>query len=159
MDLTHEDVQRIVKIVDEAEHLEELELVYGDLRLPLRRQGSGARPAQATVPQPSPGSARPAAPPPAAKERAESRPVPDGMLAIRAPMLGTFYRSSAPGEAPFVEIGQQVKAEDTVCLIEVMKLFNSIQAGVAGKVAEIRVDNASLVEYGEVMIVIDPAKG
>jgi len=160
MELTHEDVQRIVKIVDEAEHLEELELVYGDLRLHVRRQGSGGRATQTSLAQATSDATRPAAPPsPAAKERTESRPFPEGMLAIRAPMLGTFYRSPAPGEAPFVEIGQQVNADDTVCLIEVMKLFNSIQAGVAGKIAEIRADNASLVEYGEVMIVIEPAKG
>ena len=159
MDLTHEDVQRIVKIVDEAEHLEELELVYGDLRLHLRRQGAGGgRPAQGSLPQAAPIAARPAAAAPAAKGRAESRPVPEGMVAIKAPMLGTFYRSSAPGEPPFVEVGRQVKADDTVCLIEVMKLFNSIQAGVAGKVAEIRAENGALVEFGEVMIVIDPDK-
>lgn len=158
MELTHEDVQRIVKIIDEAEHLEELELVYGDLRLHVRRQGSGGRPIQLSPPQALTDSARPAAPPPAAKGRTASRPVPEGMVAIKAPMLGTFYRSSAPGEPPFAEIGQQVKADDTVCLIEVMKLFNSIQAGVAGRIAEIRADNASLVEYGETLIVIEPEK-
>lgn len=160
MELTHEDVQRIVKIVDEAEHLGELELVYGDLRLHLRRQGTGervmpassGRPVSATTPSTAAqGGAA------AAARRAPS-PVPDGMVAIRAPMLGTFYRASAPGEPPFVEVGQQVEADQTICLIEVMKLFNSIQAGVAGRIAEIRTENASLVEFGEVLIVIEPAK-
>ena len=159
MDLTHDDVQRIVKIIDEAEHLEELELVYGDLRLHVKRQGSGGRAAQTSIPLASPDAEqRTASPPPTAKTRAEPRPVPEGMVAINAPMLGTFYRSSAPGEAPFVEVGQQVKADQTICLIEVMKLFNSIQAGVNGRIAEIRPGNASLVEYGEIIIVIDPEK-
>jgi acetyl-CoA carboxylase biotin carboxyl carrier protein len=72
-------------------------------------------------------------------------------------MLGTFYRAPAPGEKPFVEVGEAVKADDTVCLIEVMKLFNSITAGTAGRIAEIRAQNAALVEYNEVLIVIDPA--
>jgi acetyl-CoA carboxylase biotin carboxyl carrier protein len=74
-------------------------------------------------------------------------------------MLGTFYRAPAPGEQPFVEVGQEVKAEDTVCIIEVMKLFNSIKAGVAGRVAEIRAENAALVEYNEILVVIEAEKG
>jgi acetyl-CoA carboxylase biotin carboxyl carrier protein len=76
---------------------------------------------------------------------------------VRAPMMGSFYRSPAPGEKPFIEVGQSVAAEDTVCLIEVMKLFNSISAGVSGRVAEIRAENGALVEFGQVLIVIDPA--
>ena len=86
MDLTHEDVQRIVKIVDEAEHLEELELVYGDVRLHVRRQGSGGRAAQASLPRASSDAAQPAAPRlPAAKVQTEPRPVPKGMVAITIP--------------------------------------------------------------------------
>lgn len=160
MELTHEDVQRIVKIVDEAEHLDELELVYGDLRLHLRRQGAGERIAPASPGRATLATAPSAAVPPGAVAgaRGAPSPVPDGMVAIRAPMLGTFYRASAPGEPPFVEISQQVEADQTVCLIEVMKLFNSIQAGVAGRIVEIRPGNASLVEFGEVMVVIDPSK-
>ena len=150
-ELTHEDVQRILKIIDEAKHLEELDLVYGDFRLHIRRNASGERPIPSSVDSPAPSA-------PAAAAKPSVQPVPAGMVAIRAPMLGTFYRSPAPGEKPFVEAGQQVKADDTVCLIEVMKLFNSIRAGVNGKIAEIRTDNAALVEYDEVLIVIEPSK-
>lgn len=164
MELTHEDVQRIVRIVDEATHLEELDLVYGDFRLHIRRHGSGERaaPASATL---LPATAGQAAAPkplraevPAAKAKADSQPVPEGMVAIRAPMLGTFYRAPSPGERPFVEVGQQVKADDTVCVIEVMKLFNSLKAGITGKIVEIRAENAVTVEYNEVLIVIEPSK-
>lgn len=158
-ELTHEDVQRILKIIDEAKHLEELDLVYGDFRLHIRRHGSGERPAQTSATSPVAASAAPAQAPAPAKAKPAARAVPEGMVAIRAPMLGTFYRSPSPGEKPFVEVGQRVKADDTVCLIEVMKLFNSIKAGVDGKVAEIRVENAALVEYDEVLLVIEPAKG
>jgi acetyl-CoA carboxylase biotin carboxyl carrier protein len=157
MDLTHEDVQRILKIIDEASHLEELDLQYGDFRLHIRRHGAGER----AVPVPATASAQIAKPKtetPVAKGKAAPKPVPEGMVAIRAPMLGTFYRASSPGEKPFVEVGQSVAPDDTVCLIEVMKLFNSIKAGVAGKIAEIRSDNAALVEYNEVLIVIEPSK-
>lgn len=159
-ELTHEDVQRILRIIDEAKHLEELDLAYGDFRLHIRRNASGERSIASPVPDRAPHDATEkapaAAPAPAAKPAAQ--PVAAGMVAIRAPMLGTFYRSPSPGEKPFVEVGQQVKADDTVCLIEVMKLFNSIKAGVDGRIAEIRAQNGSLVEYDEVLIVIEPAK-
>ena len=69
-------------------------------------------------------------------------------------MLGTFYRAQTPGAPPFVEVGQRVRADDTVCLIEVMKLFNSVKAGVEGVVTQILAENAKLVEYNEVLIVI-----
>ena len=159
-ELTHEDVQRILKLVDHAEHLEELDLVYGDLQLHIRRHGAPDRPIAplAAAPPAASPAARPAAAP-AAKAKPAAPPVPEGMVAIRAPMLGTFYRAPSPGEKPFVEVGQQVKASDTVCLIEVMKLFNSINAGVDGTIAQIPADNAALVEYNQVLILIAPAQG
>jgi acetyl-CoA carboxylase biotin carboxyl carrier protein len=81
----------------------------------------------------------------------------EGEIAIRAPMLGTFYRASAPGQPRFVEAGQHVKADDTLCLIEVMKLFNSVRAGVDGVVRSILAENGSLVEYNQILFVIAPS--
>jgi len=72
-------------------------------------------------------------------------------------MLGTFYRASAPGEPPFVEVGSAVDPDTVVCLIEVMKMMNSIKAGVAGTVVEVCADNAQLVEYGEPLFRVAPA--
>jgi acetyl-CoA carboxylase biotin carboxyl carrier protein len=69
-------------------------------------------------------------------------------------MLGTFYRAPSPGEKPFVEVGQHVKAGDTVCLIEVMKLFNSISAGVDGTVVAIPAQNGVLVEYNQPLVYV-----
>ncbi|MBI3372574.1 MAG: acetyl-CoA carboxylase biotin carboxyl carrier protein [Betaproteobacteria bacterium] len=164
MDLTHNDVQNILKIIDEAEHLEEIELAYGDFRLHVRRHGAPAgggamheapAPAASAVP-PATASAPPGV---AAAPRAHAEPaVPEGMVAIRAPMLGTFYRAPSPGEKPFVELGQRVKASDTICLIEVMKLFNSITAGVDGRIAQILAENAALVEYRQILILIESDK-
>lgn len=79
-------------------------------------------------------------------------------MAIRAPMLGVFYRAPAPGQKPFVEVGQRVRADDTVCLLEVMKLFNSIRAGVDGEVIEILAANGSMVEFDQPMIFVKPSK-
>ena len=73
-------------------------------------------------------------------------------------MLGVFYRASAPGEKPFVEVGQRVHADDTVCLIEVMKLFNTIRAGVDGEIVNILVDNGGLVEFDQPIIFLKPSK-
>ena len=70
-------------------------------------------------------------------------------------MLGTFYRAPAPGERPFVEVGDKVGPGDTVCLMEVMKLFNSVKAGVAGTVVKIAAENGSMVEHGQTLILIE----
>jgi acetyl-CoA carboxylase biotin carboxyl carrier protein len=85
--------------------------------------------------------------------------VPEGMVAVRSPMLGTFYRAPSPGEKPFVEVGSRVTPEETVCLVEVMKLFNSIKAGVAGRVARIPVENGAMVEHAQLLILIEPDAG
>ena len=164
MELTHDDVQRILQLIDEAKHLEEFDLAYGDFQLRVRRHASGEPQAQLPLTPPSraaapaPDTKLAAAVAPSVQEKTASQPVKAGMRALRAPMLGTFYRAPSPGERPFVEVGQTVKAEDTVCLVEVMKLFNAIKAGIDGRIAEIRAENGKLVEYNEVLIVIEPAK-
>ena len=167
MELTYSDVQKILKMIDEAEHLNEIELVFGGFRLHVVRNGAGSSRPAAMAPTVSvqarerpPPSPPAAAPGPSGAARAAAPAVPDGVIAIRAPMLGTFYRASAPGEKPFVEVGQRVRADDTVCLIEVMKLFNSIRAGVDGEVVKILADNGGLVEFDQPLIFIAPsAKG
>lgn len=157
MELTYSDVQNILKIIDEAQHLEEIDLVYGGFRLHVVRNGAGGGKPLAITAAPA-ALAEAAAPVPAiTPSRAPSVPVPDGVVAIRAPMLGTFYRAPAPGEKPFVEEGQRVRADDTVCLIEVMKLFNSIRAGVDGEIVKVVADNGSLVEFDQPLIFIAPA--
>lgn len=164
--LTHEQVQRILNIIDEAEHIEELDLVCGDFRLHISKSSSGARldartdnprPPSLPVRVPPKDGAATSAPIPATPT-VPNNAVPAGMVGIRAPMLGTFYRSPAPGEKPFVEVGQKVRADDTVCLIEVMKLFNSIRAEVDGTIEEIRAQNSEMVEYDQVLFVIRQAK-
>ncbi|HEY1729100.1 MAG TPA: acetyl-CoA carboxylase biotin carboxyl carrier protein [Candidatus Baltobacteraceae bacterium] len=78
------------------------------------------------------------------------------LIAIRAPMSGTFFRAPAPNEPPFVEVGSRVSASDTVCIVEVMKLFNTISAGVAGTVVEIAAENEQAVTTGLPLIWIRP---
>jgi acetyl-CoA carboxylase biotin carboxyl carrier protein len=157
MDLTHDDVKKILEIIDGAEHLDEVELEFTGFHLHVRRGNAGAEspgaPAISAAPARQIETPQPSAPPGTRAEPA----LADGEIAVRAPMLGTFYRASAPGQSPFVEPGQHVKADDTLCLIEVMKLFNSIRAGVDGVVRSILAENGSLVEYNQVLFVIAPS--
>lgn len=159
-DLTHEDVRKIIELVDTAEQLDEVELVYNGFRLHLRRGRSGDAGIRAAAPIPA-GKSAPAvvaSVAPFNPGAAPEQPLAEGVVAVRSPMLGTFYRAPSPGEKPFTEVGDRVKADDTVCLIEVMKLFNSIRAGMDGTVVGIAVENGSLVEYNQVVILIDAGK-
>jgi acetyl-CoA carboxylase biotin carboxyl carrier protein len=156
MELTHEDVKRILEIIDRAEHLDEVELVFGGIHLHVRRGKASAESSSSSrisaASTPTIEAPKPSIP---AAQRSEPK-LAEGEVAIRAPMLGTFYRAAAPGQPPFVEAGQHVKANDTICLIEVMKLFNSIRAGVDGVVRSILAENGSLVEYNQMLFVIAP---
>jgi acetyl-CoA carboxylase biotin carboxyl carrier protein len=158
MDLSHDDVTKILEIIDGAEHLDEVELVFGGFHLHVQRdngqRGNGAAVPRALASAPMrPASAPAAGVAPAAAPRTEA-PLGAGEIAVKAPMLGTFYRAPSPGAPAFVEVGQRVRADDTVCLIEVMKLFNSIRAGVDGVVTRVLADDAKLVEYDQALIVV-----
>ncbi len=83
-------------------------------------------------------------------------PIPEGQVAIRAPNLGTFYRAPKPGAPPYIEIGQQIEIPTEVCLIEVMKLFTPVQGSVRGIVREIRARDGQMVEYDDVLIIVEP---
>ena len=163
-DLTHSDVESIIKIIDAAEHLNEIEIAFGNFRLHVVRAGSGSGPPMTTPVAPTTTRPPPQVSAPvveravATSAAAISPDIPPGAVAIRAPMLGIFYRSPAPGEKPFVEVGQRVRADDTVCLIEVMKLFNSIRAGVDGEIVGIFAENSGLVEFDQVLICVMPSK-
>jgi acetyl-CoA carboxylase biotin carboxyl carrier protein len=109
----------------------------------------------AVAPQPQ---AAPPAPTAAAPSGGEATPSIDGNLVeVKSPMIGTFYRSSAPDKPVFVEVGDTIKKGDTVCIIEAMKLFNEIESEVAGKVVKVLVDDASPVEYDQPLFLVDPS--
>jgi acetyl-CoA carboxylase biotin carboxyl carrier protein len=121
---------------------------------------AGARAAATVAPHRTTTALDAVAPPVAAAPATATPAEPvdrEGMVVVRAPNLGTFYRSSKPGSPPFVEIGQHVEETTDICLIEVMKLFTPVQAGVAGIVREILVADAELVEFDEPLVVIEPS--
>jgi acetyl-CoA carboxylase biotin carboxyl carrier protein len=80
----------------------------------------------------------------------------EGLIEVRAPMLGRFFRASSPSEPPYVEISVKVVPEDTICMIEVMKLFSTVKAGVSGTIVEILVENGVMVEHDTVLFLVRP---
>jgi len=159
--ITPADLEAILKLVESAEHLGDFHLKYGDLELRVSRHAPPAEPrpaAQAAPPAHPPVIHAP--PPPRVEETPPSRKavaqVPPGMAVVKAPMVGTFYRAPSPGASPFVEVGDRVQPDTVVCIIEVMKLMNTIHAETAGIVREIRVGNSQPVEFGQVLLVIEP---
>lgn len=151
-DLTYEDIVQIVDLIKSASHFSEFRLKVGDIEVSLRRADRTPS-APAAVQR----NSEPAATADPARQ-APSRAFSDAAHLVRSPMVGTFYRAPAPGEPPFAELGQPVEPDSIVCIIEVMKLMNSIEAGSRGVVREILVPDGAGVEYGEVLMVIEPGR-
>ena len=91
-----------------------------------------------------------------ARVKETEEPEEEGVVIVRSPMKGTFYRAAAPGESPFCDAGQHVGPDDTVCLVEIMKLFNSIPASVSGTVERFFVENADPVDLNQAIVSIRP---
>ncbi len=161
MDLTNEDVTDILALLDSLPY-DELDLQTTRFRLILRRTPAGWTQsaeirAEPTVlppaPAPAPPAAAPAPPAPAPAASADGADEADGeLVAVRAPLPGTFYRAPRPGAAPFVEVGSRVGAETVVGIVETMKLMNSVTAGVDGTVAEICLGNAEFAANGATLL-------
>ena len=151
MTLTAADVAEIMRIV-ETSKFDELSLDLDGVRLRLRRTGASGELAQTTIeaqaaaPIVAPGWINAAGPVIA------PGPADANLREITSPMLGTFYRAPKPGSTPFVEIGSAVDEDSVIAIIEVMKLMNTVRAGVKGVITEILPSDEALVEFGEVLM-------
>jgi len=152
------DLRKLKKLIDLVQEsgIAELEITEGEEKVKIVKGGAVAAPGAATLgatapPESVPGARESAAPTPATAQEPEA--APEGQL-VKAPMVGTFYRSPSPDAKPFVEVGQAVKKGDTVCIIEAMKLMNEIETEVSGVVKAILVENGQPVEYGQPLFVI-----
>lgn len=113
---------------------------------------------QAPAPQPQPVQTPAAAPATTgSSEQPAAGGSDDNYITVKSPMIGTFYRSSSPDKPVFVEVGDNVKKGDTVCIIEAMKLFNEIESEVSGKIVKVLVDDATPVEYDQPLFLVDPS--
>jgi acetyl-CoA carboxylase biotin carboxyl carrier protein len=171
MELTEEDVLHILKLIDES-HFDYFQLEVGELKITVSKGDpipvTNAAQVSAASAVAAPVTAAPAVPAPAAKPAAAPAPsaaapqaakavsVPDGMLPISAPLLGTFYVAPEPGAPPFVKVGQTVTEDTTVGLIEVMKVFNSVRATVNGTLVDVVVQNGQFVEFGQTLFIVKP---
>lgn len=143
------DIRKVKKLIEllEASNLDELEIKEGEDSVRISRH------APATAgPMPAPATVRPAA---ADLVDEPAQPALPPGTPVAAPMVGTFYRAPAPTSPPFVEVGQQVEAGQTLCIIEAMKMMNPIEAEQAGKVVAILVENGQPVEFGQTLLVIE----
>jgi acetyl-CoA carboxylase biotin carboxyl carrier protein len=152
------DLRKLKKLIDLVQDsgIAELEITEGEEKVKIVKGGGVtlmplAAPAAAT---PAALQAAPAGGAVAALAAAEAPPAGQEGHVIKAPMVGTFYRSSAPEAKPFAEVGDSVKAGQTVCIIEAMKLMNEIEADAAGVIKAILVENGQPVEYGQPLFIL-----
>jgi len=150
------DIRKVKKLIEllEESGVAEIEIKEGEESVRISRASPPAPMMAAPAPMPAPAAAAPApAAAPAVEEAAGGSGLPEGHV-VKSPMVGTFYRAPSPGATPFVEVGQQVNAGDTLCIIEAMKLLNQIEADKAGTIKAILVENGQPVEYDEPLFVI-----
>lgn len=162
MNLSFNELRELVDVLNQTD-IAELKLKSSEFELTLRKpsalqpnvvMSAAAAPA---VSMGMPASAAPAAP--SSEPAAPVAPVIDpSLVEITAPMVGTFYRSPAPEEAMFVEVGDRIQSGQTVCIIEAMKLMNELEAEVSGEIVAILVENAEPVEFGQALMRVRPAK-
>ena len=157
MQLDHDQLHRLLALLGESD-IQELRLEGDDFRLEVRRNLPSTAPVTLVqAPVPSPGLETPMPTTPAAPS-APSAPPPaaaaarSDLIDITAPMVGTFYRSPAPGEPSFVELGDRISAGQPICILEAMKLMNELEAEVSGELVEILVENGTPVEFGQVLM-------
>ncbi len=153
------DLRKLKTLIDLVSEsgVAELEITEGDDRVKIvNRVGAApmAAAAPAVIATPVVASAAPAAAPAVAAEPAAAPVAAEDTRTINSPMVGTFYRAPSPGAKPFADVGQKVKAGDTVCIIEAMKLLNEIETEYDGVIKEILVENGQPVEFGQPLFVI-----
>ncbi|EPT3317266.1 acetyl-CoA carboxylase biotin carboxyl carrier protein [Neisseria gonorrhoeae] len=151
------DLRKLKKLIDLVEEsgIAEIEVTEGEEKVRITRTIAAAAAPVYAAPVPAAAPAvTPAAAPVAASAPAAAPAARDLSDAQKSPMVGTFYRAPGPNAAAFVEVGQQVKAGDTLCIIEAMKLMNEIEAEKSGTVKEILVENGTPVEFDEPLFII-----
>ncbi|WP_438865557.1 acetyl-CoA carboxylase biotin carboxyl carrier protein [Neptunicella sp.] len=153
------DIRKIKKLIELVEEsgISELEITEGEESVRIHRGSSAsAVPMQYSVPAPMPQAAPTPAPAAAAPaETAQAQPAEITGHIVRSPMVGTFYTSPSPGAKNFVEVGQQVKVGDPLCIVEAMKMMNQIDADKSGTITQILIENQEPVEFDQPMFVIE----
>jgi len=156
MDL--KEIKQILKLMD-THGLTEFTLEKEDEKLVLRRDLTGPAPQQ-IIHAPAPVAPAPVAAAPAAAAPAEPAVAPaeeSNFITIESPMVGTFYAAASPDSEPYIQVGQSVGPETTVCIVEAMKIMNEIKAEVSGTIEQVCVQNGQPIEFGQALFKVRPA--
>lgn len=153
-----EEITELLQAVKKS-NMSRLKLEKGDFKITIEQGGELVRMAPVAVSQPmvapAPVAAAPA-PAPVATAPAPASGSDENLITIKSPMIGTFYRSSGPGKPVFVNVGDEIKEGQVLCIVEAMKLFNEIESEHKGKIVKVLVDDASPVEYDQPLFLIQP---
>ena len=159
-------IQELIKIINKS-NISELSVEEGEFKITIKQappsetQYVAVQPQVMHMPQMSaPAPAAQAAQAPAAGPAAPAAPAApansDKLITVKSPMIGTFYRSPSPDKPPFVNVGDEIKQGEPICIIEAMKLFNEIESEVSGKIVKVLIDDASPVEYDQPLFLVEP---
>jgi acetyl-CoA carboxylase biotin carboxyl carrier protein len=154
-----EEINNLINAVNHS-NVNELKLEKGDFKITIRQGGSVVvSQAAPQVVHAAPVTAAPTAPvtaPAPAPTAPTAEVVADNLITIKSPMIGTFYRSSGPGKPVFVNVGDEIKEGQVLCIVEAMKLFNEIESEISGKIVKVLVDDASPIEYDQPLFLVQP---
>jgi len=167
--MNNKEIQNLIKLISES-NLSEFKIKDGDFKLTIRtkeyhklKNSSFQAQAPVVVSAPSPAISniqQEATPANSIKNDSSANEsgsdVRQGLVEIKSPIVGTFYRSPSPDKDAFVKVGDVVNSETVVCIVEAMKLFNEIEAEVSGKIVEVLVEDATPIEYDQVLFLVDP---
>jgi acetyl-CoA carboxylase biotin carboxyl carrier protein len=157
-------IQELIKTINKSS-ISELTVEQGDFKIVIKQEFGApavlqAMPASPTaIPAGLPLSASLPAPAPVAEPAAEAKEAPASAntITVKAPMIGTFYRSPSPDKPAFVSVGDEIKKGQTLCIIEAMKLFNEIESEVSGRIVKVLINDSSPVEYDQALFLVEPA--
>jgi len=150
------DIRKVKKLIEllEESGIAEIEIVEGEESVRISRYAAGPVAHSAPAPVTVPVAAAPLTAEATPVVAAAAAPEPDSGHKVVSPMVGTYYAAPTPDATPFVKVGDEVKADDTLCVIEAMKMMNQIEAGISGRVVAIEVENGQPVEFGQTLFVI-----
>ncbi len=162
--MEYKQIQELIKTINKS-NISELSIEEGDFKIVIKQELTGqvqfTMPQQAPMPvhtiqaTPAPAPAQVAAPAPAAAAAPAPAPA-SNLVTIKSPMIGTFYRSPSPDKPVFVNIGDEIKAGQVLCIIEAMKLFNEIESDISGRLVKVIADDSSPVEYDQPLFLVEP---
>jgi len=165
--MEYKQIQELLKAVNKS-NISELSIKDGEFEITIKQSGPemqyiAVQPGSASMIMPPSAPQAVLQAPPASPAAPVSAPAPAASgddangITVKSPMIGTFYRSAGPDKPPFVNVGDEIKAGQVLCIIEAMKLFNEIESDISGRIVKVLADDASPVEYDQPLFIVEPA--